>query len=143
MINLVTTWLIYKHYMLRRDLTTPEKEKWRACSEIGISSPALNGALRRCRCHFFHSPFKDSSPGHRPAPTAPAVAFSTAIREREWMAETSMRSFPALTPEEERLKIRDISLAAESQSKEGDTFYLITQRFVFPFPKNFHFFLVA
>lgn len=44
------------------------------------------------------------------------------------MAETSTRSFPALTPEEERLKIRDISLAAESQSKEGDTFYLITQR---------------
>lgn len=44
------------------------------------------------------------------------------------MAETSTRSYAGLTPEEERLKIRDISLAAESQSKEGDTFYLITQR---------------
>ncbi|KAK9696974.1 hypothetical protein RND81_08G007400 [Saponaria officinalis] len=44
------------------------------------------------------------------------------------MAETSTRNFPALTPEEERLKIRDISLTVESQSKEGDTFYLITQR---------------
>ncbi|KAL9224386.1 hypothetical protein vseg_000423 [Gypsophila vaccaria] len=44
------------------------------------------------------------------------------------MAETSTRISPALTPEEERLKIRDISLTVESQSKEGDTFYLITQR---------------
>ncbi|XP_074276694.1 ubiquitin carboxyl-terminal hydrolase 5 [Silene latifolia] len=45
------------------------------------------------------------------------------------MAETFRRMFPvALSPEEERLKIRDISLAVESQSKEGDTFYLITQR---------------
>lgn len=33
-----------------------------------------------------------------------------------------------LTPEEERLRIRDIVMAAEVQSKEGDTFYLITQR---------------
>nr|APO15833.1 ubiquitin-conjugating enzyme E2 [Sesuvium portulacastrum] len=33
-----------------------------------------------------------------------------------------------MSPEEERLKIRDISLAAESHSKEGDNFYLITQR---------------
>lgn len=32
------------------------------------------------------------------------------------------------TPEEERVLIRDIALAAESNSKEGDTFYLITQR---------------
>ncbi|KAL9251734.1 Ubiquitin carboxyl-terminal hydrolase 5-like protein [Drosera capensis] len=46
------------------------------------------------------------------------------------MAETSRRSscFVSLTPEEERLKIRDISLSSESQSREGDTFYLITQR---------------
>ncbi|GAB2280869.1 ubiquitin-specific protease [Dionaea muscipula] len=44
------------------------------------------------------------------------------------MAETSMRSCMSLTPEEERLKIRDMSLSSESQSKEGDTFYLITQR---------------
>ncbi|XP_057545260.1 ubiquitin carboxyl-terminal hydrolase 5 [Amaranthus tricolor] len=44
------------------------------------------------------------------------------------MADISRRSYGGLTPEEERLKIRDISLAAESQSKEGDTFYLITQR---------------
>ncbi|CAA6664080.1 unnamed protein product [Spirodela intermedia] len=33
-----------------------------------------------------------------------------------------------LTPEEERLVIRDITIAAEAQCKEGDTFYLITQR---------------
>lgn len=35
---------------------------------------------------------------------------------------------PELTPEEERILIRDISAAAESQTKEGDTFYLITSR---------------
>lgn len=44
------------------------------------------------------------------------------------MAETSTRSYGGLSPEEERLKIRDISLSAESHSKAGDTFYLITQR---------------
>ncbi|KAL8170433.1 hypothetical protein V2J09_022237 [Rumex salicifolius] len=44
------------------------------------------------------------------------------------MAQTSSPIFAGLNPEEERLKIRDISLAAESQSKEGDNFYLITQR---------------
>ncbi|MCD7451328.1 ubiquitin-specific protease [Datura stramonium] len=33
-----------------------------------------------------------------------------------------------LTPEEEKLTIRDISIAAEAQTKQGDTFYLITQR---------------
>lgn len=38
---------------------------------------------------------------------------------------------PRLTPEEEKLAIRDITLAAESQTKEGDTFYLITQRYHF------------
>ena len=52
------------------------------------------------------------------------------------MADISRRSYGGLTPEEERLKIRDISLAAESQSKEGDTFYLITQRFL-PFSISF------
>ncbi|KAL3531018.1 hypothetical protein ACH5RR_010340 [Cinchona calisaya] len=35
---------------------------------------------------------------------------------------------PPLTPEEEKLTIRDIAVAAEAQTKEGDTFYLITQR---------------
>ncbi|KAJ6801470.1 ubiquitin carboxyl-terminal hydrolase 5 [Iris pallida] len=35
---------------------------------------------------------------------------------------------PDLTPEEERLLIRDITVAAESHSKEGDTFYVITHR---------------
>ncbi|KAJ3701575.1 hypothetical protein LUZ61_005280 [Rhynchospora tenuis] len=35
---------------------------------------------------------------------------------------------PELSPEEERLLIRDISVAAEADSKEGDTFFLITQR---------------
>ncbi|KAI6696953.1 hypothetical protein NL676_017072 [Syzygium grande] len=33
-----------------------------------------------------------------------------------------------LTPEEERVLIRDIALASESGTKEGDTFYLLTQR---------------
>lgn len=46
-----------------------------------------------------------------------------------------------LTPEEEKLCIRDISISAEAQTKEGDTFYLITQRclisqiYVFFFPQ--------
>ncbi|KAJ7976553.1 Ubiquitin carboxyl-terminal hydrolase [Quillaja saponaria] len=47
------------------------------------------------------------------------------------MAEVSMCSSTScseLTPEEERIMIRDIALAAEANSKEGDTFYLITQR---------------
>ncbi|XP_020575010.1 ubiquitin carboxyl-terminal hydrolase 5 isoform X2 [Phalaenopsis equestris] len=35
---------------------------------------------------------------------------------------------PVLTPEEERTLIRDISAAAEAQTKEGDNFYLITSR---------------
>ncbi|KAF8391515.1 hypothetical protein HHK36_023820 [Tetracentron sinense] len=43
------------------------------------------------------------------------------------MAETSICN-SELAPEEERLVIKDISMAAEAQSKEGDTFYLITQR---------------
>ncbi|CAK7340304.1 unnamed protein product [Dovyalis caffra] len=33
-----------------------------------------------------------------------------------------------LTPEEERVLIRDIAITSESNSKEGDSFYLITQR---------------
>ncbi|XP_072955220.1 ubiquitin carboxyl-terminal hydrolase 5 [Typha angustifolia] len=37
-------------------------------------------------------------------------------------------SAPQLSPEEERLLIRDITVAAEAHSKEGDAFYLITQR---------------
>ncbi|XP_010525436.1 PREDICTED: ubiquitin carboxyl-terminal hydrolase 5 [Tarenaya hassleriana] len=47
------------------------------------------------------------------------------------MAEVSMGSSSSsteLSPEEERVLIRDIAIAAESNSKEGDTFYLITQR---------------
>ncbi|XP_024031099.1 ubiquitin carboxyl-terminal hydrolase 5 isoform X2 [Morus notabilis] len=47
------------------------------------------------------------------------------------MAEVSMCSSGSSTeptPEEERVLIRDIALAAESNGKEGDTFYLITQR---------------
>ncbi|XP_073317409.1 ubiquitin carboxyl-terminal hydrolase 5-like [Primulina huaijiensis] len=40
------------------------------------------------------------------------------------MAEVAQK----LTPEEEKQSIRDISVAAEAQSKSGDTFYLITQR---------------
>lgn len=47
------------------------------------------------------------------------------------MAEVSMCSSSGsteLTPEEERIMIRDIALAAEANTKEGDIFYLITQR---------------
>ncbi|XP_021893354.1 ubiquitin carboxyl-terminal hydrolase 5 isoform X2 [Carica papaya] len=47
------------------------------------------------------------------------------------MAEVSMCSSSSsteLTPEEERVLIRDIALAAEANAKEGDTFYLITHR---------------
>ncbi|XP_020111526.1 ubiquitin carboxyl-terminal hydrolase 5 isoform X2 [Ananas comosus] len=35
---------------------------------------------------------------------------------------------PELSPEEERLLIRDITIAAEAHSKEGDNFFLIAQR---------------
>ncbi|XP_011040727.1 PREDICTED: ubiquitin carboxyl-terminal hydrolase 5-like isoform X2 [Populus euphratica] len=35
---------------------------------------------------------------------------------------------PQLTPEEERVLIRDIAITSENNSKEGDSFYLITQR---------------
>lgn len=51
------------------------------------------------------------------------------------MAEVSMCSSSGsteLTPEEERIMIRDIALAAEANTKEGDVFYLITQRFFLP-----------
>lgn len=44
------------------------------------------------------------------------------------MAEVSSSSME-FTPEEERILVKDIALAAEAKSKEGDTFYLITQRF--------------
>lgn len=47
------------------------------------------------------------------------------------MAEVSICSSTSsseLTPEEERIMIRDIALAAEANIKEGETFYLITQR---------------
>ncbi|KAG0459820.1 hypothetical protein HPP92_022948 [Vanilla planifolia] len=41
---------------------------------------------------------------------------------------SEMAPMPDLTPEEERILVRDITVAAEAQSKEGDTFYLITNR---------------
>ncbi|CAN1160618.1 Ubiquitin carboxyl-terminal hydrolase 5 [Linum perenne] len=46
------------------------------------------------------------------------------------MTEVSMCNGAAveLSPEEERVLIRDIALAAEANSKEGDDFFLITQR---------------
>lgn len=52
------------------------------------------------------------------------------------MTEVSSSSME-FTPEEERILIKDIALAAEAKSKEGDTFYLITQRF-----ETFFFFLI-
>lgn len=45
------------------------------------------------------------------------------------MAEAS----PVLTPEQEKTTIRDIAVATEAHTKEGDTFYLITQRCIFLF----------
>lgn len=39
---------------------------------------------------------------------------------------------PELSREEERLLIRDITVAAEANSKEGDTFYLINYRSLSP-----------
>ncbi|PIA50657.1 hypothetical protein AQUCO_01200104v1 [Aquilegia coerulea] len=39
-----------------------------------------------------------------------------------------MESNAELTPEEERLVIRDIAISSQSNTKEGDLFYLITQR---------------
>ncbi|THG19923.1 hypothetical protein TEA_011268 [Camellia sinensis var. sinensis] len=44
------------------------------------------------------------------------------------MTEMAVSSSPELSPEEEKLTIRDISMGVEAQTKEGDTFYLITQR---------------
>ncbi|KAG5054989.1 hypothetical protein JHK85_007499 [Glycine max] len=38
-------------------------------------------------------------------------------------------SVSELSPDEERILIRDIALASQANSKEGDTFFLITQRF--------------
>ncbi|XP_042451811.1 ubiquitin carboxyl-terminal hydrolase 5 isoform X1 [Zingiber officinale] len=38
------------------------------------------------------------------------------------------RSATELSPEEERVLIRDLTIAAEALAKEGDTFFLITQR---------------
>lgn len=42
-----------------------------------------------------------------------------------------------LSPEEERVLIRDIAIAAEATSKEGDTFYLINQRLLLSLPLLF------
>lgn len=47
------------------------------------------------------------------------------------------RSSSSLSPEEERILIKDIALAAESKSKEGDTFFLITQRYSPQFSRKF------
>ncbi|XAR60858.1 Ubiquitinyl hydrolase 1 [Bertholletia excelsa] len=44
------------------------------------------------------------------------------------MTETAVCGSSDSSPEEEKLKIRDISMDAEAHTKEGDTFYLITQR---------------
>lgn len=44
------------------------------------------------------------------------------------MAEVTTRSRGGLTPEEERVLIRDIAISSEASSKEGDTFFLINQR---------------
>lgn len=40
----------------------------------------------------------------------------------------SSSSREQVSPEEERLAIRDFVISAEAHTKEGDTFYLITQR---------------
>jgi len=38
-----------------------------------------------------------------------------------------------LSPDEERIMIRDIALSCQANPKEGDTFFIITQRFFFRF----------
>lgn len=47
------------------------------------------------------------------------------------MAEVPMcnSSVSELSPDEERIMIKDIALAAQANIKEGDTFFLINQRF--------------
>lgn len=52
------------------------------------------------------------------------------------MTEVSMcsSSNSELSPDEERIMIRDIGLSAQANSKEGDTFFMITQRFFLLFP---------
>ncbi|GKV48048.1 hypothetical protein SLEP1_g54883 [Rubroshorea leprosula] len=42
------------------------------------------------------------------------------------MTELAMGSSTERSPEEERVLIGDIAIAGEANSKEGDTFYLIT-----------------
>ncbi|KAL2320608.1 hypothetical protein Fmac_029577 [Flemingia macrophylla] len=44
------------------------------------------------------------------------------------MTEVSICNSNELSPDEERIMIRDIALASQANSKEGDTFFLITQR---------------
>jgi hypothetical protein len=47
------------------------------------------------------------------------------------MAEESIccsNSFE-LSPDEERIMIRDIAISSQANTKEGDTFFIITQRF--------------
>ena len=56
----------------------------------------------------------------------------TADIERESLSlgmMTTEVSMCSLTPDEERILIKDIALASEAKSKEGDTFFLITQRY--------------
>jgi hypothetical protein len=43
-------------------------------------------------------------------------------------------SAPEMTAEQEMAHIRDITVAAEAEAKEGDTFFLITTRSGQPFP---------
>jgi hypothetical protein len=85
-------------------------------------------------------------------PNLSNLACNSKIRSKRAMTEVTMRcsaSSGEMTPEEERITIRDIAVAAEANSKEGDTFYLITQRFLFTllslslslFVKIFNFYL--
>lgn len=46
-----------------------------------------------------------------------------------------------LSPEEERVLIRDIAITAEANSKEGDSFFLITQKLISLFFSPSFFFL--
>lgn len=61
---------------------------------------------------------------------------------------TSTATTKELSPEEERVLIRDIAITAEANTKEGDSFFLITQKLI-PFfltsilYKNFQFYLTA
>ena len=49
------------------------------------------------------------------------------------VATATATTIKELSPEEERVLIRDIAITAETNTKEGDSFFLITQKLIFFF----------